>query len=172
MSVIESTERQATRSLLENWSENETMRHVPALPWIVRKLDLDLRRRVDTLLFSYRNIPADHPHHIELEAEARLLIKAIERLADAARHVRGNGHPPNDLTQRMGWTINHAVSALNSIDPTVFGRRYPFQTHDRSRAEPLYAALLVVIQHVERLAERLRDVDPDLDERLLEGLVV
>lgn len=164
-------EKAPAHPLLETWGKNERMRHVPTIEWITRKLDADLRVRVDKVLSVYTALPADDPRHAALESDLRLLCRAIDRLADAARHSRGQSHAPNDLPSRMTWGINHAISCLNSIDPTLFGRRYPFQTHERSKGEPTYAALLVVIQSLERLLPLVRAIDPSIDERLLDGLV-
>ena len=155
-------------SLLERWSENERMRHIPPVPWLVDKLDHDLRRRIDLLW----NVYANDPHHAEAEKELRGLCRSLDRVADVAKRTRGNHHhPPTELGQRLRWALNHAVSMLNAIDPQTFGHRFPFQTFERSNAEPLWAAMLSVIEHVRRLTELLRLVDPGLDERLYEGLV-
>jgi hypothetical protein len=63
------------------------------------------------------------------------------------------------------------VASLTSADADLFGRRLPFQTFERSNAEPLWAALLAAIQHVHRLVELVRPIDPEIDERVNEGLV-
>ena len=105
-----------------------------------------------------------------LENELRALCRAIDRLADAARHTRNN-HPPHDLGDRIVWGLNQAVSSLNSLDPHLIGRRFPFHTGERSKAEPIYGALLVVIQHVERVLTLVRTIDRNVDEHLLDGLV-
>ena len=68
--------------------------------------------------------------------------------------------------------INHTVQSLNAVDANLFGRRFPVQTHERSKGEPVYGALLAVMYHVERLIVLARPIDPDLDEKLLHGLVV
>jgi hypothetical protein len=173
MSAIDTeTEKTAAHPLLETWATNEPMRHVPALAWIVRKVDVDLRRRIELLYEPYRALAVDDPRHAPFEHELRLLCRAIERLGEAAKHLRHNGQPPNDLGNKLGWLLNHTVQSLNAVDPNLFGRRYPVQTHERSKAEPVYGALLSVMQHVDRLLDLARPLDPGLDERLLQGLVV
>src|SRR6185503_1134362 len=156
-------------SLLERWSENERMRHIPLLPWLVDKLDHDLRRRIDLLWNVYApfagSAAQDDGRRTEAEKEFRGLCRALDRVADVAKRTRGNHHhPPTELGQRLRWAVNHAVSMLNAIDPQTFGHRFPFQTFERSNAEPLWAAMLSVIDHVRRLTELLRPVDPGLDE--------
>ncbi len=158
-------------SLLETWPQNERMRHIPAIGWLSQKLDSDLRRKIDALWLAYSRLPADDPHHAELEKEFRLLCRALDRVADVARRTRGSHHPPTELGQRITWGLNHAVSNLGLVDSETFGRRFPFQTFERSNAEPLWAAMLSVIEHVHRLIELVREIDRGIDEQMFEGLV-
>jgi hypothetical protein len=147
------------------------MRHIPALPWMVQKLDVDLRRRIEKLWLPYSDLAASDPRHPALEAEIRALCRAIDRVGAIARHHRGNPHPPNDLGSRVTWTVNQAVGNLTAVDADTFGKRLPFQTLERSNNEPLWAAMLSVIQHVQKLTSLVREIEPDIDERLYEGLV-
>ena len=156
----------------EQWRQNERMRHVPAISWMVQKLDGDLRHRVEKLFAVYASLPPNDPHHSDLEHELRALCRCIDRVADVAKRPRGNAHPPTDLGHRISWGISHAVTNLKEADVDTFGRRFPFQTFERSNAEPLWAAMLAVIEHVHRLTEKIRAIDPGIDERLYEGLVV
>lgn len=165
-------ERTAQISLQEHWSDNERMRHIPALSWMIQKLDGDLRQRIEKLHGSYVALSGQDPRHGPLEHEFRALCRAIDRVADVARRPRGNNHPPADLAHRVSWSISHAVTNLKEADAETFGRRYPFQTFERSNAEPLWAAMLNVIDHVHRLTPKIREIDPGIDERLYEGLVV
>lgn len=167
----EPTPPPAPAPLLETWPGNEKMRHIPAAGWMIQKLDVDLRRRIDHLYNVYANLSHEDPRHAPLEHELRALCKAIDRIADVARRPRGQQHPPTDLGNRLGWGISHAVQNLHQAETDTFGRRLPFQTFERSNAEPLRAALLVVIEHVHRLQEMVRAIDPNIDERLYEGLV-
>lgn len=152
-------------ALLEQWASNEPMRHIPQLPWIVQKLDGDLRRRIELLLSCYDGQP-------ELEKEFRGLCRWIDRIADVAKRTRGaQHHPPADVPARVRWAINHTVSVLNTADAGTFGHRYPFQTFERSNGEPLWAAMLSVIDHVHRITELVRTFDPGIDERIYADLV-
>lgn len=165
------TERGARSTLLETWTENERMRHIPPLTWIVEKLDGDLRRRIGVLWGPYADLPASDPRHPALEAEFRSLCRALDHIAETARRSRGHGHPPNDLGTRIGWSLDQAVTNLTSGDTDLFGRRMPFHAFERSNAEPLCAAVLRAICHVQRLTDMIRDIEPDIDERMYEGLV-
>jgi hypothetical protein len=170
MSML-ATEETPRASLLETHVQNERMRHIPSILWIVQKLEGDVRHHVEKLWLPYSDLPASDPRHPALEAAFRALCKSLDRLADVARRHRHHPHPPNDLGSRIGWAISQAVTALNSADADTFGRRFPYQTFERSNAEPLWAAMLSVLQRVQRLVELTRDIDLQIDERIYEGLV-
>ena len=170
MLATDADEAAAGRSSLETWSKNEPMRHVPSAEWMSWKVDQDLRRRIEILFNAFAAMPSDDARRGPIENELRALCRAIDRLSDAARHAR-NTHPPHDIGDRIAWGLNQAVASLNSLDPHLIGRRFPFQTLERSKAEPLYGALLVVIQHVGRVLTLVRVVAPNIDEHLLDGLV-
>ena len=170
MLATDAAEAAAGRSLLETWGRNEPMRHVPSAEWMSWKVDQELRRRIELLFDRYANLPSDDARRGPLENELRALSRALERLSDTARHSRNN-HPPHELGDRIAWSVSQAVSSLNSLDPHLIGRRFPFQTAERSKAEPLYGALLVVIQHVGRVLMLVRAIDPGIDGHLLDGLV-
>jgi len=155
---------------LETWGKNERMRHIPSVEWIVWKLDYDLRRRIDKLLVSFTAMAQDDPRCGAIEVELRALCRAIDRFTDCVRHGR-LGHAPQDLSQHISWSISQAASALHSLDSALFGRRFPVQTHERSKGEAIYGALLVILDHVNRVTPLIRAVDPSIDARLYEDLV-
>lgn len=161
----------AGRTLLETWGKNERMRHVPSIEWIEWKVDSDLRRRIGLLWTIFAAMPSDDARWTALDGQFRALCRGIERLCDIARHSRPTTQAPAELGARIDWALNSATAALRSIDPTLFGRRYPFQTFERSKAEPLYGALLLLLDSVCRLALAIRAVDPSIDEQLLLGMV-
>ena len=176
--VVSSTPAVARPVLLETHADNERMRHIPAMAAIVHKLDVDLRRRIERLWVPYHDLPANDPRHPAMEAEFRALCRSLDRVADIARHHhhhRNHGHPPNDLGNRLGWTLSQTVAALHGSvqgsEADTFGKRLPFQTFERSNAEPLWAAVLTAIQHVQKLQELIREIDPEVDEKMYEGLV-
>src|SRR6266478_1385770 len=135
MLATDAEEAAAGRSLLETWARNEPMRHVPSAEWMAWKVDQDLRRRIEILFSPYSHLSSDDARRTPLENEFRALCRAIDRLSDAARHTRVN-HPPHDLGDRIAWGLNQAVSSLNSLDPHLIGRRFPFHTGERSKGEP------------------------------------
>jgi hypothetical protein len=157
--------------LLEQWSQNERMRHVPPISWLVQKLDQDLRRRIEKLLVPYSDVASNDPRHAPIDAELRALCRSLDRVAFTAGRGRG-GHAPNELAAKVRWALDHAIQNLSAADADLFGRRFPMQTFERSNAEPLWAATLAAIQHVHKLVDLIREIEPDIDERIYEGLVV
>ncbi len=156
---------------LETQGGNEHMRHIPGAEWMARKVESDIRKRVDDLLRVFADISAADPRHSSYETELRALCKALERLSDIAKPAgRHNGH--GDLSSRIDALLSQCAAALHSLEPTPFGRRNPYNGFDRSKAEPVYGALLSVLCHVDRLITLARGIDPGIDERLLSGLVV
>lgn len=173
MTETETVETAAPKPQLEAWSANERMRHVPPIDQIVRRLDASVRGRLEKLSIAYAALPRSHPDYQQVEAELRTVCRAIERVGEVARPTKGTSHPPNDPLQRIGWSLSQALSALGSIDANLFGRRYPFQTFERSKAEPVLAALLVVLSHIEdRLLPLVRRIDMDIDEQLSGGIEI
>jgi hypothetical protein len=170
MLATDADEAAAARSSLETWAKNEPMRHVPSAEWMSWKVDQDLRRRIEILFNSFEGLGFDDPRRPAIENEFRALCRATDRLADSARHNRVN-HPPHDLGDRIAWGLNQAVSSINSLDPHLIGRRYPFHTGERSKAECIYGSLLILIQHVGRVLTLIRTIDRNVDEQLLDGLV-
>ena len=158
-------------STLETWSHNERMRHIPLVSWMIQKIDVDVRRRFDVLFGAFSTLPADDPRRASIELEFRGLCRSIDRVADVAKRPRGQSHPPTDLAPRINWAINHAVGNLQAVDPETFGKRHPFHTFERSNSEPLNAAMLAVIDHLHRLQDVLREVDPSIDETIYADLV-
>jgi hypothetical protein len=155
---------------LEILTHNERMRHIPAVEWMVQKVDGDVRRRIDLILEVLRAAAHDDPQHAAIEATLRLLCRCLDRLAEAARHSRAN-HAPHEIGAHLHWSLDHALQNLRSLDPETFGRREPFHHFERSRAESVYGALLSVLTSVDRAIIPARAVDPTLDERLYADLV-
>jgi hypothetical protein len=155
---------------LEIHGQNERMRHIPTSEWMMRKVEGDVLKRVDLLLEVLRATPHDDPRHADLEGLLRSLCRCIDRLAEAARHGR-NSHAPNEIGAHLHWSLEHAIANLRSLDAEVYGRRVPFHQFDRSRAEPVYGALLAVLSSLDRSLLIARPIDPSLDERLYAHLV-
>ena len=164
-------EKRSTLPPLETWAANERMRHVPTPEWMARKIETDLRKRVEKLMPVFVSLPGADPRHAQFEADLRSLCRSLERLVDAAKPTaRQNGH--QELPARIDTLLTVAAANMHLLEATPMGRRNPYHSFDRSKAEPLYAALLSVFCHIDRVITLARAIDPGIDERLQEGLVV
>src|SRR5450755_2076433 len=100
-------EKRSTLPPLETWAANERMRHVPTPEWMARKIETDLRRRVEILMPVFVSLPG---------ADLRALCRSLERLADAAKPTaRQNGH---DLPQRIDALLTVAATNVRSLETT------------------------------------------------------
>src|SRR5258708_25872003 len=155
---------------LEIHAQNERMRHVPSTDWMVRKLEAEVRKRIDLMLEVLTSLPGDDPRPVDLEAALRVLCRSIDRLAEAARHGRIN-HAPNEMGAHLHWSLEHAAANLRGVDGETFGRRAPFHLFERSKSEPLYGAFLVVLAAIDPALTLARTIDRALDERLYAHLI-
>ena len=169
--VTDSVPSTAEAPPLEQWHSNERMRHIPRVHWMADKLDGDLRTRIERACSAIESVAPDDPRRLDAGEIERSLCRALERLAEVAKHNRGQLHPPNELSRHITWSIQHAVASLRSADDDAIGRRFPFHTGERSRSEPLYGAFLAVIDATHHLVDIARFIDPNIDAALLEGLV-
>ena len=159
--------------MLESWSSNERMRHVSPIEVLLQRLDGEMGTSIEKLVASCagaRDLPESV--RMQVEHELRELCRAIERVSETARTIRPAGHAPSELAARIGHAMQNAVASLKAVDGELYGRRYPFQTLERSKAEPLAGSMLVVGEHLRRLTRLVRTFDPGIDEKLLAGLVV
>jgi hypothetical protein len=169
--VTNAAESEPPKSQLEEWHSNERMRHIPRVHWMADKLDGDLRTRIEHACHAIESVSADDPRRAAADDIVRSLCRALERLAEVAKHNRGQLHPPNELSRHIGWSIQHAAASLRSADDDLIGRRFPYHTGERSKGEPLYAAFLTVVDATHKLVDAARAIDPGIDAVLLEGLV-
>lgn len=130
---------------------------------MARKVEGDIRKRVETLLSLFTDLASTDPRHAALDGEFRSLCRALERLIDCAKpHARHNGHN-SDLPIKIDALLKECAAALHSLEPTAFGRRNPYHLFDRSKGELVYGALLSVIAHVNSLLTLARTIDPSID---------
>ena len=155
---------------LEIHAQNERMRHIPSLEWMLRKLEGDARKHTDLMLEVLHALRSDDALHAELDGALRLLCRSLDRLTEAARHGRAN-HAPNEIGAHLRWSLEHAAANLRSLDGETFGRRAPFHHFERSRSEPVYGAFLSVLAAIGRALAVASAADRSLDERLYAYLV-
>jgi hypothetical protein len=169
--VAAPAEAEPPKPNLEQWHSNEWMRHIPRAHWMADKLEGDIRMRIERACSAIESVPPDDPRRLAAGDIERSLCRALERLAEVAKHNRGQLHPPNDLSRHIPWSIQHAAASLRGADDELIGRRFPFHTGERSKSEPLYGAFLAVIDATQHLVAAARFIDPNIDAALLEGLV-
>src|SRR5207247_4843484 len=112
--TAETEAKRTTLPPLETWANNERMRHVPNVDWMIRKIDSDFRKRIATLAASFANLTSADPHYAPIEKEFRALCKAIDRLTDAAKPTRHNGNG-GDLSSRIDNALTQAAASLRSV---------------------------------------------------------
>ena len=79
--------------------------------------------------------------------------------------------PIRRLARRQSLETYVAIAALAAILANLF-MRFALSIPAPLSDLPLYAALLSVFCHIDRVITLARAIDPGIDERLLEGLVV
>lgn len=147
------------------------MRHVMPAEWIVRKLDDDLRHRLDVVLAPLSDLGPADPRRGTADAAVFALARSLERFCEVAKPHSSSHHPPHEAVARLRAALNSAVSAARNIDPSTYGRRAPFHNFDRSKSEAIYGCVLSVFSHYASVVDAIRTIDPSIDEPLLAGLV-
>lgn len=154
--------------------EPPTMRHVPPMDWVLRKLD-DFRERVDKLGWAAFDAgrPVSAEQRDEIQSALRLVVRAVDNLASLARR----GPAPrtaamDDVRLALDHAFMAAISVIRSIDAVSFNRRSSEVDFHRAPGEPILAAVLVVLAHIRRVEQLVERVNPDLREMLLSKLVV
>lgn len=151
---------------MEEQRQNEVMRHIPTLARTRERIGKSYRSTAEKLYSSaYQRgeaTPAD------VENGFRSLARCIEKFSESIRHTRINGHnQQQEMGKRLSIAFDQAVLALDSIREDEYGRRAPFHLFDRSHAETIFASVLMIGVHLERLIALVGRIDPDLNERLL-----
>lgn len=154
--------------------ELPTMRHVPPLEWLLRKLD-DLHERVDKLVWAAfdagREVTSDQRE--EIERALRRVAKSLDCFAFIARRApAARSASSDDIRQYLDYAFSNASAAVRPFDAVSFNRRSSEVEFHRAPGEPLLGAVLVVgvrVRTAEQLVER---VNPDIREMLLSRLVV
>lgn len=155
---------------IETVARTEEMRHVPRLALLIEKLDRDVRMRIETIYsscFESARTP-DSATLSELENVFKQVCRWLERLGEQARGRRGAQSHELNLHARVRSALSFAIEALSSLDETQFRRRIASNSFERSRGECIYAAFLVVIYELDRLAKLAATIDPDVAMKLIE----
>ena len=150
---------------------DEVMRHVPPVEWTRGKLS-DYEARAGKLLGAVQQFSGSAPREAALRCETELLslARSVERFTTVAgKSPHTGGHDPKARVERA---FHEAHAALRTADEARLTRRRHYTEVTRSPGELLWAALLVIGDHLTRATVAVSALDPDIYERLLEGLVV
>jgi hypothetical protein len=145
--------------------ENELkpeMRHVPPLDELIGRVDVRLRKIVDTLYSA-----AFHASHEgtpetmkQIEAQFERVILWMDRLCEFARHSKRQPQRDGALVARLHHELDSAVAALRSLDPATFRRCASYHSFDKSNAEPIYSTVLALGDITWRIGELVATFDP------------
>lgn len=155
---------------IEETGQTEEMRHIPPLSWFIETLDQQVRSRIETLYASCfeSGRTLDSATLNEVDTRFRQICRGLERLGEQARGRRWPANHESNLKVRLRSALGFAIESINSIDPAQFRRRNPVQLFERSRAECLYSAFLVILTELEKLVATVTTIDPDLPMKLTE----
>lgn len=155
---------------METVGQTEEMRHIPSLQLLIDKLDREVRGRIETLYAScFESATAlDSATVNQLETRFRQICRWLERLGEQARGRRPHLNHDLNLRSRVRSTLGFAIESLSALEATQFRRRQPFHCFERSRAECIYGAFMVMNCELDRLTVLATAIDPDLSMKLSE----
>jgi len=148
---------------LEQFGTTERMRHIPPVEDLIRRLDLEVRKTIRAI-FERGSVekPEISP---EVESHLKRLCRSIERVAEIARHGKPMPSSPNtDTRGKLESATANAVGALSVLDRVHFTQRTPFNSFERSRAEMLHSAVLIVIKQTRELVDEVARSYPAIRE--------
>lgn len=138
------------------------MRHVPPLDELIQRLDVRVRRIVDTLHEAAFHV--DHggdPETLkEIEAQFERVILWMDRLCEFARHSKRQPQRDGALISRLHHELDSAVAALRSLDAQSFRRSSSYHSFDKSNAESIYSTVLALGDITWRIGELIATFDP------------
>ena len=143
------------------------MRHVPPVEYLIFKVDVDYRSRIEKLLRAYEEVCGrlDPEPRQALESGFTSLAVAIERLAELLRATRT--FHPDDIRGRIDTALANATHALLATSSDTFRNRAPLEQFERAVGEYALAAFLVIAVEVRSLSEAVGKVAPEVWEELL-----
>ena len=148
------------------------MRHVPPVEYLIHKIDVDYRSRIERLLRAFEEVRTclRDEDGDRIAAGFAALARAIERFSELLHG--GRIHHPDEIRARIDAAFANATHALLSADPQTFRVRAPENQFERSQGEPVLGAFLVITDHVKRLTDAVAAIAPNVWEELLGGMVV
>lgn len=150
----------------------ETMRHIPALSILQELIRGDFRRRVDILWQSAHShtLPGLEDSRRAVDHQLNAIAHWLDKLVDATRVARRSGHHPSDLKGRLDASFAQAGEALSMLRDEEYRRRSPFHHFDRSRAECIVGAFVVLGCKIDKAIELVEQIDPDIRFKVNENI--
>jgi len=145
--------------------ENELrpeMRHVPPLDELIHRVDVRLRKIVDTLhacAFD-GDRSADPEAAREIREQFERVIVWMDRLCEFARHSKRQPLRDGSLIARLHHELDSAVAALRSLDAASFRRSASYHSFDKSNAEAIYSTVLALGDITWRIGELIAPFEP------------
>ncbi len=138
------------------------MRHVPSLEDLIERVDVRVRKIVDTLYAAafHTDHRGDKETMEEIEAQFERVIVWMDRLCEYARHSKRQPQRDGSLLSRLHHELDSAVAALRSLDAANFRRCASYHSFDKSNAESIYSTVLALGDITWRAAELISKFDP------------
>lgn len=138
------------------------MRHVPPLSELIERVDVRVRKIVDTLYAAAFHVDhgGDPATMKEIEVQFERVILWMDRLCDFARHSKRQPQRDGSLISRLHHELDSAVAALRSLDAATFRRSASYHSFDKSHAEPIYSTVLALGDITWRIGELIATFDP------------
>lgn len=138
------------------------MRHVPPMDELIERVDVRLRKIVDTLYEAAFHV--DHegdPDTLkEIQVQFERVILWMDRLCEFARHSKRQPQRDGSLISRLHHELDSAVAALKSLDSASFRRSASYHSFDKSNAESIYSTVLALGDITWRIGELISTFDP------------
>jgi hypothetical protein len=140
------------------------MRHVPPLDELIGRVDVRIRKIVDTLYAAafHETHDGDPETLREIEVQFERVIVWMDRLCDYARHSKRQPQREGSLISRLHHELDSAVAALKSLDAANFRRSASYHTFDKSNSESIYSTVLALGDITWRIGELIATFDPSV----------
>ncbi|HVR42513.1 MAG TPA: hypothetical protein VMS56_03625 [Thermoanaerobaculia bacterium] len=154
---------------MERADQTETMRHIPSLEEVRRRVGSIYRSRLDRALTALTHPDLPGPIRERGEEELARVTRWLGRVAELTpRGGHPHRHEEADPISRVQGALDGAVEALERLDRAQFGRRAPSRRFEQSGSEPLWQAVLATGTTITLLLETLSAFDRDLWWNLLD----
>jgi antitoxin component HigA of HigAB toxin-antitoxin module len=150
---------------LENRLQNEKMRHVPSIEFMLDRIEREYARQLRIVAEAIEEA-FDAPERAAAETELLAACRWMIRAAECATHSKLHPHPPAALHNAVAEYVRVTVEALQRIDGELFRRRMPYHRFERSEGEAVYLSFTAISFHLQRAIETVSRFDRAIYEKL------